>query len=109
MTEFGLEFRAPGRPFGTAALVFHGFRQTAAVAQLKETFGEIRGAAERVANRAKTMVSELRQVGAQTGVIQEKTKNIAGNGGKVVKEMEANGQYAALLKRWDLPDPENPQ
>ena len=62
---------------------------TAAVAQLKETFGEIRGAAESVANRAQTMVSELRQVGAQTGVVQEKTKNIAGNGGKVVNEMES--------------------
>ena len=62
---------------------------TAAVAQLKETFGEIRGAAESVANRAQTMVSELRQVGVQTGVVQEKTKNIAGNGGKVVNEMES--------------------
>ena len=62
---------------------------TAAVAQLKETFGEIRGAAESVANRAQTMVSELHQVGAQTGVVQEKTKNIAGNGGKVVNEMES--------------------
>ena len=35
------------------------------------------------------MVSELRQVGAQTDVIEEKTQSIAGSGGKVVNEMES--------------------
>ena len=57
--------------------------------QLKETFGEIRSAAQSVADRAKTMVSELRQVGAQTDVIEEKTQSIADSGGKVVNEMES--------------------
>ena len=35
------------------------------------------------------MVSELRQVGAQTDVIEEKTQSIADSGGKVVNEMES--------------------
>ena len=35
------------------------------------------------------MVAELGQVGTQTGVVKEKTQQIAGNGGKVVNEMES--------------------
>ncbi|MCI6101369.1 MAG: methyl-accepting chemotaxis protein [Selenomonas sp.] len=62
---------------------------TAAVAQLKDAFAEIETAVQNVAKSANDMVAELQQVGTQTGVVQEKTQQIAGNGGKVVNEMES--------------------
>ncbi|MDY6269524.1 MAG: methyl-accepting chemotaxis protein [Selenomonadaceae bacterium] len=62
---------------------------TAAVAQLKDAFAEIETAVQNVAQSANDMVAELGQVGTQTGVVKEKTQQIAGNGGKVVNEMES--------------------
>ena len=62
---------------------------TAAVVQLKDAFAEIETAVQNVAQSANDMVAELGQVGTQTGVVKEKTQQIAGNGGKVVNEMES--------------------
>ena len=61
----------------------------AAVSELQTTFREIEDAVANVADRANAMVSDIRHVGDQTGVVQEKTQQIAGNGGKVVNEMES--------------------
>ena len=62
---------------------------TAAVAELQTTFKEIEDAVASVASRANAMIGDIRRVGDQTGVVQEKTQQISGNGGKVVTEMES--------------------